>query len=162
MRTGIKDAAYQIRTKEGVTYSFEIIGEALETVSSLAQKCDDKILDVSKVVLPQTAQKLSEITETYRCKVKNISVDLIRMESASFIITKTENIEVQNSDIKIKESNRKVVLKIDTKEVQLTLKFKKKVDRKLDDIDGNKTKIDLRTAGTDVNGKGVYEFMTEN
>lgn len=160
-RTGVKDAAYQISTKEGVTYSFEVTGEALEVVSRLAKSCKDKVLDVSGVVLPKITQKIAEIKETYRCKVKNVNVDLIRFEDTSFVITKSENIEIANKDIKEKENKRKIRLKIDTKEVQLTLKFKKKRDRELDDVNGKKTKIDLRTATTDVKATGVCEFMTE-
>lgn len=118
-------------------------------------------MDVSKVILPAITKKVSEIQETYRCKVKNLSVDLIRMQDTSFIVTSAENIEVPNKDIKEKENNRKIVLKINTKEVQLTLKFKKKRDRELDEVEGKKTKIDIRTALTDVKGTGVCDFMTE-
>ena len=160
-RTGIKDVAYQIKTKDGLTYSYEIRGEAIESISRISQKCTDKSMDVSKVVLPAITKKVSEIQETYRCKVKNLSVDLIRMQDTSFIVTSAENIEVPNKDIKEKENNRKIVLKINTKEVQLTLKFKKKRDRELDEVEGKKTKIDIRTALTDVKGTGVCDFMTE-
>ena len=160
-RTGIKDVAYQIKTKDGLTYSYEIRGEAIESISRISQKCSDKSMDVSKVILPAITKKVSEIQETYRCKVKNISVDLIRMQDTSFIVTSAENIEVANNDIKEKENNRKIVLKINTKEVQLTLKFKKKSDRELDEVEGKKTKIDIRTALTDVKGTGVCDFMTE-
>lgn len=160
-RTGIKDVAYQIKTKDGLTYSYEIRGEAIESISRISQKCSDKSMDVSKVILPAITKKVSEIQETYRCKVKNISVDLIRMQDTSFIVTSAENIEVTNNDIKEKENNRKIVLKINTKEVQLTLKFKKKSDRELDEVEGKKTKIDIRTALTDVKGTGVCDFMTE-
>ncbi len=160
-RTGSKDLAYQVRTGEGVTYSFEVNGEAIEVVSRLAQKCSDKVLDVSKVILPKTVQQISSIKETYRCKVKNITVDLVRFEATSFIITKSENIEVPNTEIKEKENNRKIVLKVDRDDVQLTLKFKKKRDRELDEVEGKKTKIDIRTSTVDVNDTGVCEFMTE-
>lgn len=99
--------------------------------------------------------------ETFRCKVETTNVDLIRLKDTSFVVTKTENIEVPNNEIKEKENNRKIVLSIDTKEVQLTLKFKKKRDRELDDVDGKKTKIDIRTADTDIKGTGVCEFVTD-
>lgn len=160
-KTEIKDVAYQIKTKDGLTYSYEIRGEAIESISRISQKCTDKSMDVSKVVLPAITKKVSEIQETYRCKVKNLSVDLIRMQDTSFIVTSAENIEVPNKDIKEKENNSKIVLKINTKEVQLTLKFKKKRDRELDEVEGKKTKIDIRTALTDVKGTGVCDFMTE-
>ena len=160
-RTGIKDVAYRIKTKSGITYSYEITGEALEAVSRLSSKCSEEIFDVSKIAIPKTAQKLSEIVETFRCKVETTTVDLIRLKETSYVVTKTENIEVSNKEIKEKENNRKIVLSIDTKEVQLTLKFKKKRDRELDDVEGKKTKIDIRTADTDVKGTGVCEFVTD-
>lgn len=160
-RTGIKDMAYRIKTKSGITYSYEIAGEALEAVSRLSSKCSEEIFDVSRIDLPKTAQKLNEIVETYRCKVEATTVDLIRLKETSFIMTKTENIEISNKEIKEKENNRKIVLSIDTKEVQLTLKFKKKRDRELDDVGGKKTKIDIRTADTDIKGTGVCEFETD-
>lgn len=161
-RTGAKDMAYQIRTKEGLTYSFEVNGEAIETISRLAQRCSDKSLDVSQVLLPKITQKIEEIKETFRCRLKNTNVDIIRFEKTSFIMTKSETIEVDNKLVKESENNRKITLRVDSPEVQLTLKFKKKRDRELDDVDGKKTKIDLRTASTDINGTGVCEFMAES
>jgi len=107
-------------------------------------------------------QAIKEVSETYKCKADGQTFDLVRTPEKSFLITKAETIEIENSKIKIKENKRKIVLSIDTKEIQLTLKFKKKRERDLEEIDGNKTKIDLRTSVNDIDGTGACEFLKKS
>ena len=162
-KTNNREESYQAKLSNGYIYSYQVKGEAIESISRMMKRCDEKSFDVSSVTLPVASkQAIKEVSETYKCKADGQTFDLVRTPEKSFLITKAETIEIENSKIKIKENKRKIVLSIDTKEIQLTLKFKKKRERDLEEIDGNKTKIDLRTSVNDIDGTGACEFLKKS